>query len=102
MSGPIIIHLSLSPPLLFYLSLSILLNTFTTREVQLVQLIPFSAVMETRPDSGVVWLPRKAASFLILVLLFTLGSAHLFPASESTKSTAPVQPPGTVAMVMIT
>ncbi|XP_021923172.1 C-type lectin 37Db-like isoform X3 [Zootermopsis nevadensis] len=50
--------------------------------------------MEPRPDTGVSWMPRKLAGFLLLVVLYTPGSAHLFPASESAKTAATAQPPG--------
>jgi hypothetical protein len=96
-------HPSLSlAPLLFAVSLSLsltlsnLLNTFTIRDGRF---IPLCAVMEPRLDSGAEWLPKKLAGLLLLVMLYTPGSAHLFPASDSAKTAASVQPPGIVIMV---
>jgi hypothetical protein len=45
-------------------------------------------------------MPKKLAGFLLLVVLYAPGSAHLFPASESTKSAATAQPAGTFHMAI--
>jgi len=58
--------------------------------------------MVPRHEIGVMWLPRSLAWLLLLVVLYSPGAAHLFPASESTKPAATVQPPGTVTTVMVT
>jgi hypothetical protein len=64
--------------------------------------IPINTAMETRHDFGVAWLPRKLAGLLLLVVLYTPGCAHLFPASDSAKPATTVQPSGTVFMAMVT